>query len=140
MSGYILSFANTQLGDELIQSLGYWRRSSVPAETDSGAEAVVSLDDPLSGTRFYPKFRVRKKTADQWQFEQWVFDLPAWADGERRRLLVIEPPYTLVADYGECKLLSVQREEQSGPHAGRWSDQVILTFQSDTQPLFPIRS
>jgi hypothetical protein len=128
MSGYQLYLDGTRLGDELVQGFGYWR---TPAEAKNGELTSMSI---------FPRFRVRKMAEDQWAFEQWVFDLYPWADGERRRVRVFTSEFDLVVDYGFCKLVGLTRPVPEGPFAGRWSDQVVLTFQTDGQPYFPRRS
>ncbi len=135
MSNYQLFLDGTQLGDELIQVMSYWQHKS-PTEADNSLEPVIRLTDRPLGITIYPRFRIRKTAPTQWEFEQWVFDMLTWADGGRRDLRVMIPPYTPVVDYGRCNFVSLQRPKASGPHAGRWSDQVILTFVSDTVPQF----
>ncbi|MFA5864479.1 MAG: hypothetical protein WC975_07300 [Phycisphaerae bacterium] len=136
MTWYRLMFGGTQLGDEIIQGMGSWRKGTGSTTGSAGLEPIAKLDDRPLAMILYPRFRLRKQTQDQWEFEKWVFDLLTWADGERRDLMIVKPDWCSVVDYGNCKLISLERPDPPGPQASRWSDQVILTFQSDTQPYF----
>ena len=133
---YRLMFDGTLLGDEIIQAEGHWEKSVKPSGSSGGLESIARLDDRPLAVAIFPQFRVRKKNATQWEFERWVFDLLTFADGERRRLFVVVADGSIAVDYGPCKFISLGRSESAGPHAGRWSDRVVLTFQSDTQPYF----
>lgn len=136
MTWYRLKFGGIQLGDEIIQTVGTWRKSPDPVRRVGGAETIAALDDRPLAVVIYPRFRVSRHAADQWDFERWVFDLLTWADGQRRELTVVLPDGTVVVTYGPCKLTALDRETVEGPDAARWSDHVLLTFQSDSLPTF----
>jgi hypothetical protein len=136
MVWYSLSYGGAVLGDELIVPSSYWK-STVGTKSGSGeAETIVKLDDTPLSLALYPQFQLRKKCAGQWDFERWIFDLMSLADGVRRQLYVGQSDDTLIVDYGYCKLLSVKRPKHTGPYTARWSDQVVVTFQADTEPIF----
>jgi len=137
MSWYRLSFGGVELGDELILPISSWSSSSRGDTSSSGSlEPILKIDDRPLGIVLYPRFKVRKVTDDCWEFERWLFDLVSWADGERRWLAVLDKDRVLSVDYGNCKLIGLDRPEPTDTADGRWSDQVILTFQSDTLPIF----
>jgi hypothetical protein len=136
MVWYYLSYGGTVLGDELIVVTSTWKSTASSSSSSCSLETIVALDDRPLSLALYPRFRIRKKCATQWDFEQWIFDLMTWADGGRRELYVGQSDNKLTVDYNYCKLLSVTRNDDAGPSGGRWSDQVVLTFQSDTAPTF----
>jgi hypothetical protein len=135
MSYYRLFYGGTELGDEVILPLGEWQKTARTTSSDQ-PQAILPLDDEPISLVLYPSFRLRKKCEDVWAFERWLFDLTGWADGGRRELQIFRDDLQPVADYGFCKLLSLARPEPTGPQDGRGSDQVVLTFQSDTPPEF----
>jgi len=136
MTFYRLLYGGTQLGDELIQGLGAWQKGPAGRTEPAGLEPIAKLDDRPAGLIVTPRFRVRRQAADQWDFERWVFDLLSWADGARRDLIVARPDYYPIIHFGLCKFIALDRPAGAGIHAARWSDQVVLTFQADTQPYF----
>ncbi len=131
-----LLYGGSEMGDELILAAGCWKRGASLTTSAAGLEPIARLDDRPLAVSIYPRFRVLKKTSDSWLFEQWIFDLLGWADGGRRELIVVTQYYEPVASYGYCKLIGVDRPEPQAPNAARWSDQVVLTFLSDTQPQY----
>jgi hypothetical protein len=120
MIWYTLNYGGTVLGDELIVPSSTWKSTLV--------DQAVSL-------AIHPQFRLRKKCLTAWAFERWIFDLMALADGTSRNLCVNQSNNTLLVNYGSCKLLMVTRSVSS-PMASRWSDQVVVTFQAETAPVF----
>jgi hypothetical protein len=133
MTWYKLYFGGTEFGDELILTSGFWK-STLTASHGKSGEVITSLNDVGLAIGLYPRFRIRKTFENQWQFERWIYDLAAWADGERRPLYVIDNEQNVVACYGECKLLELERTVPQGAQSGRWSDEVVLTFQADALP------
>lgn len=137
MPPYRLFFGSVELSDELIVPVSTWRGSSRLGRSDADTlEPVLQLDDRPIAVVLYPRFRVRKVASDFMAFERWLFDLVSWADGEPRWLTITGPNRVIKLDYSYCKLISIDRPEPSDLFAGRWSDEVILTFQSDTIPKF----
>ena len=138
MSWYRLLFGGVTLGDELILPLSTWRATAkVGSSPGSGnLEPIVKVDARPLGLVLYPRFRIRKMAASLLEFEEWVFDLASWANGDPRYLVVADQSNATKAVYGECKLLALDRPQASDASAGRWCDQVVLTFQSDTIPVF----
>lgn len=135
MSWYQLMYGGVVIGDELVTPFGSWSASAKPTG-GGGLEPIVPVDDRPLGLVLYPRFRVRKKAADMFDFEQWLFDLAAWADGDPRWLIVINDTSETKVEYGFCKLFSLDRPRPEDTSAGRWSDQVVVTFQSDRIPRF----
>lgn len=137
MSWYRLNFGGVELGDEIVNPLSSWRSSVRSSTSGSGSvEPILKLDDSPLAVVLYPRFKVRKVTENFLEFERWLFDLVSWADGERRWLAILNDNQTLTVDYGQCKLIELDRASPSGAADGRWSDEVVLTFQSDTTPTF----
>jgi hypothetical protein len=136
MPRHRLTFGNVDIGDELIVAMSYWRKSTRTDSESGGLSPLRPLDDRPLGIVLYPRFKVRKISDDFMAFEQWVFDLATFADGDPRWLTICDAYSSVQVDYGYCKLLSVERPKPADPYAGRWSDQVIVTFQSDTIPRF----
>lgn len=135
MSAYQLFFDGTQLGDEVLFPQSVWEIGSAAGKKIS-LDPVVAIDDTPLGLAVYPRFRVRQKAADLWDFERWIFDLLAWADGQRRNLLVLTADGNLVADYGPAKLIALDRPAPQDAADARWSDEILLTFQTSSQPQF----
>ncbi|NLX06200.1 MAG: hypothetical protein GXY33_13765 [Phycisphaerae bacterium] len=133
---YKLMFGNVAVGDELIVAMGRWEATAKAGGSGQTLGPVVPVDDRPLGLALYPTFRVRYRAADFLAFERWVFDLAAWADGGARWIGVMDELNRLVVDYGYGKLLSLERPRPSDPHDARWSDQVVLTFQTDAAPVF----
>lgn len=136
MNLYKLLFGGSEFGDELILPEGFWEGRSSSSQSESGLEHISGLDDRPLSIALYPRFQIRKKASDFWEFERWVFELVDWADGERRELFVIDNTQVMQVNYGRCKLTSVTRPKSSGPDSARWSDRVILTFQAESLPKF----
>ena len=134
---YKLTFGGSDIGDELIMPVSYWQGKTISKSSDDGLEHIASLDGRPISVRLYPQFQIRKKTDDFREFERWVFDLVNWADGVLRRLWILDAQSLLVSvDYGLSKFIGIKRPQANGPYSARWSDSVIVTFQSDTQPTF----
>ena len=138
MSWYRLLFGGVTLGDELILTLSTWHATSKIGSSGASGnlEPIVGVDQRPLGLVLNPRFRVRKQAATFLEFEEWVFDLASWANGDPRYLVVVDEMDDAKAVYGECKLLAVDRPAPSDASQGRWCDQVILTFQSDTIAAF----
>jgi len=138
MSWYQLLYGGVLIGDELVVPISSWQASAKIGSSGAGGglEPILTVDDRPLGLVLYPRFRVRKKTEDVFEFEQWLFDLAGWANGDPRSLVVTDDADQTKAEYGFCKLFSLDRPSPSDTLVGRWSDQVIVTFQSDTMPQF----
>lgn len=136
MTWYRLTFGGVELGDELIVPVSSWRSTSRSGGESGSLEPILRLDDRPLAIAMYPRFKIRKVTDDFWEFERWLFDLVAWADGDPRPLAILDETRTMRVNYDSCKLVAVDRPDPSDAGAGRWSDQVIVTFQSDTIPTF----
>ncbi len=134
---YKLVFGNVEMGDELIMPASSWRALSKPT-TGGGLQEVVALDDRPLGLVLSPAFRIRKVADDFLQFERWLFDLATWADGQNRWLIIRGSDDAIYADYGYCKLVSLKRPRAGDVNESRWSDQVVIEFQSDTTPTFVV--
>lgn len=137
MATYILKFNGVQIGDELLSPRGGWRRlipnkytiidDAVPDSSTSSSNTVLMLR---------PSFRVRVVRTTMWHFEQWIFDLAAWADGVPRPLQVYDNADTLLVDYGQASLLELDRPQPEHPSAARYSSGLVLTFQCAHVPDF----
>ncbi len=137
MTKYKLTFGGSDIGDELIMPVSYWKGSYTNKSSEGGLEHIVSLDNTPIAIKLYPQFQVRKKVADFREFERWIFELVNWADGVLRSLWIIDADLSVVSvDYGLSKLVELKRPIAEGPYSARWSDSVIVTFQSESQPEF----
>lgn len=135
MSWYRLFFGGMQIGDEVVLTEGSWEAKN-PSRSPEGLEEIVSVDNSPICVAIYPRFRVRKKTDSFLEFERWVFDMIYWADGGRRTLYLVDDQDTILVNFGDCKLIKLERPKEENLYSARWSDSVILTFQSDTVPIF----
>lgn len=137
MAWYRLVFGGVEIGDEMIVPLGVWTSSSTKTSAVSASlDPVLSIDDRPAGLIVRPRFRVRKKAASAVEFERWLFELAGWVAGDRRWLVLASNESAMVAEYGYCRLESVERPEPKDASAGRWSDEVIVTFTSEVLPTF----
>jgi len=137
MVWYRLVFGGMEIGDEMIVPLSVWTSSSSKVSAVSASlDPVLSIDDRPAGLIVRPRFRVRKKAESAVAFERWLFELAGWVAGDRRWLVLASNVAATVAEYGYCRLESVERPQPKDSSAGRWSDEVIVTFTSDVLPVF----